>query len=87
MQLEAVVERLSRYGQRATYSAVGGVVGRLAIGVMRGQPKTHQNSWVVAKRDGEPADYAPAERDPRLPGKSQPIDTTQGLVQWLAEHE
>ena len=87
MQLEAVVERLSRYGQRATYSAVGGVVGRLAIGVMRGQPKTHQNSWVVSKGNGEPSGFSAAERDPRLPGKSQPIRTTQGLVQWLAEHE
>jgi len=87
MKLDIVVERLSRHAQRATYAAVGGVVGRLARGVMRGRPKTHENSWVVAKENGEPTGFTAEERDPRFPGQGEPINTADDLRQWLDAHE
>jgi len=86
LTLQVVVERLSRHGQSATYSAVGGVVGRHAIGVMQGQLKTHQYSWVVAKKTGEPSGYTPVQRDPRLPGQSDPINTIEELLRWPAKN-
>ena len=88
MKLDIVVERLSRHAQRATYAAVGGVVGRIAIAVMHGRPKNHENSWVVAQnKKGEPTGFTAEERDPRFPGQGEPINTADGLRQWLDAHE
>ena len=65
-QLEDVISRLSRHSQRATYGAVGGVVGRIARSVMSGQRKTPANSFVVSASTGEPTGYTQSERHASL---------------------
>ena len=83
MEPAAVVERLHKHGQRATYAAVGGLVGRLPRSVMHSQQRSHQNSWVVAKETGVPTGYSLAECDPRLRVSSEPIHTAESLQLWL----
>jgi len=83
MDLDAVLDHLHKRGQRATYSAVGGVVGRPARSVMQGQPKTARNSWVVAKENGLPTGYTTADIDPRLSTSGKPLATPEELRQWL----
>ena len=71
--LDEVIARLNEAGQRATYGAVGGVVGRPARGLMRDRQLTGPNSWVVAKttkkktdsRRGWPTGYADGQIDGR----------------------
>ena len=86
MNLDEIVERLYKYGQRASYGAVGEMVGRPARSVMSGRPKTPRNSWVVSKTTGEPSGYLPSERDPRLGLSRSTLTTLDGLVRWLREH-
>ena len=43
-RVDEVVEVLARHSQRATYGAVGGLVGLPAQSVMSGKPRTQTNS-------------------------------------------
>jgi hypothetical protein len=86
MKIEDLAARLSKHQQRATYAAVGGVVGRPARSAMHGLAKTPQNSWVVAKETGKPSGYSADQMDPRLPGNGRPISSSEGLANWLRNH-
>ena len=86
MNVDFVLDRLHKQGQRATYAAVGGVVGLPARSVMSGQPKNQQSSWVVAKATGLPSGYTSAETDPRLARSAAPITTSEELSRWLRAH-
>lgn len=81
-----VIELLDLHAQRATYGAVGGVVGLPAQSVMQGQPKTHRNSWVVSATRLTPTGYDEAERDPRLFSRSAVLCTREALSAWLRTH-
>nr|AAS92966.1 hypothetical protein [uncultured bacterium] len=85
-QLEDVVSRLARHSQRATYGAVGGVVGRIARSVMSGQPKTPANSFVVSASSGEPTGYTQSERHTSLRARASVISSAAALAVWLREH-
>jgi hypothetical protein len=83
MNVEVVVDRLHKHGQRASYAAVGGLVGLPARSVMTGRPKNPRNSWVVSKGTGLPSGYTRAETDARLAGSAAPITTPEELREWL----
>jgi hypothetical protein len=84
--LAAVLAALDRGRQRATYAAVGGVVGLPAQSVMQGQPKTAMNSWVVSKDKQVPTGYAASEYHPHLTASAKVIETAQELRAWLVTH-
>ena len=81
--LAAVVAVLEFHSQRATYSAVGGVVGLPAQSVMQGEAKSQRNSWVVSVRTGEPSGYDKKECSPLLKRNSEVIRTRSALADWL----
>jgi hypothetical protein len=85
-QLAAVLVALDGHHQRATYAAVGGVVGRPALSLMQGRPKTAMNSWVVSKKTRLPTGYAESECHPRLTSNPHVIQTPDELRNWLAGH-
>lgn len=82
----AVVAILDRYGQRATYAALGGVVGLPARSVMQGHPRSHANSWVVAAKSGLPSGYVESEWHPLLKQHQMIIRSPEALEAWLREH-
>ncbi len=82
-QLSKIVASLSMHSQRATYGAVGGLVGLPARSVMAGQPKSKENSWVVAAKTGKPTGYLPAETDSQLNSRALVISTAEELASWL----
>ena len=86
MKIEDLAACLSKHEQRATYAAVGGIVGRPTRSAMHALAKTPQNSWVVAKATGKPSGYSPDPMDPRLPGWGQPISSSEDLAEWLRNH-
>ena len=86
IRLKAIIEMLSKHRQRATYGAVGGVVGKPARSVMSGQPKCIQNSWVVSAKTGRPTGYFKHETDSHLEASSI-IVTPEELADWLRTHE
>ncbi len=82
---EDVIALLAAHRQRATYGALAGVLGRPAIGVMSGLPKTAINSWVVSASTGLPTGYGDGEIDPALGAGDAVISDSGALLDWLRE--
>jgi hypothetical protein len=88
LKLEDIIERLERHRQRATYSAVAGVLKRHYRNIMDGQTKSFRNSWVVSKTTKLPTGYGPQDWHPELlTNENGVIETPTELKKWLAEHE
>ena len=85
-RVDEVVEVLARHSQRATYGAVGGLVGLPARSVMSGKPRTQTNSWVVSKATGRPTGYLANETHPALEQNREVISTPEALAAWLRSH-
>ena len=86
LTLDGILDRLHRHRQRATYRAVGGLLGRQPHTLFDGYPFTPRNSWVVRKGDGRPTNYPPAQVHPDLLLNGRVIMTMGELKAWLAEH-
>lgn len=82
-QLDQVLAALDRRHQRATYAAVGGVVGLPAQSVMQGRQKAVINSWVVSKKTHLPTGYAAGECHAKLASSPYVIETSDDLRAWL----
>jgi hypothetical protein len=96
VDLDTIIARLAASQQRATYGAVGGVLGRVAKGLMAGRTNSRADSWVVAATDdarsgsrrGWPTGYTDAEIDPAClaqcrSGPAAMIDAAGHLREWL----
>ncbi|HLM66062.1 MAG TPA: hypothetical protein VK358_00980 [Longimicrobium sp.] len=81
--LQQILAELQRHRQRATYGAVGGLIGIPARSVMSGHPKDPLHSWVVRKSNGQPTGYLPVEKDPALTTRPEVISTADELRAWL----
>jgi hypothetical protein len=81
--LDQILHALQRFQQRATYGAVGAVVGWPARSVMLGRPRDPLHSWVVRKSDGQPTGYDDRQKDPDLLARSRVITSGQELSAWL----
>jgi hypothetical protein len=84
LTLDSILVALRQAKQRATYGAVGGLLGRLPRSVMQGRPKNPAHSWVVLQSTGEPSGYAPAQMDPALHSNPQVITASADLRRWLS---
>ncbi len=82
-QLDEVLSALDRRHQRATYAAVGGVVGLPAQSVMQGRQKATINSWVVSKKRHLPTGYAAGGCHPKLNSNPYVIENADELQAWL----
>ena len=75
--IERILDCLERHQIRATYAAVGEVIGVIAIGVSRQLPGVNGRcSWVVNGETGLPgegAGYRPDDLHPRLRSKRRII--------------
>jgi hypothetical protein len=81
--VDEVVSVLDRFRQRATYKAVGAVVGRPAQSVMSGRPHSRLDSWVVQKQTHMPTGYLPHEIHPELRHRTRVITSGADLASWL----
>jgi hypothetical protein len=84
--LEAVLDQLDRWHQRATYGAVAGVTGGSAQSLMRGRVHGPRDSWVVSARTKRPTGYTDAETHPALLERPHVISTGAELGAWMEEH-
>ena len=83
VQLEGVLNGLNKRQQRATYAAVGGVVGLPAQSVVQGWQKVAIHSWVVSKKTHLPTGYAAGECHAKLTSNPHVIQTADELRAWL----
>ena len=80
MTLEQILDGLNAHRVRATYGAVGAVIGRppQSVGTALGA-RTQRASWVVNARTGEPTGYSSDQRHPHLLHTSHIIRTEEEL--------
>lgn len=83
LRLDQILGTLQQFHQRATYGAVGAVVGIPARSVMSGHPKDALHSWVVRKSNGQPTGYLPVEKHPSLTTRSEILSSGEELAEWL----
>ena len=83
---DRVLETLNKHRQRATYSAVGDLVGLHALSVMQGLTKGPRYSWVVSRQTGLPTGYAESEIDPDLRLHPKVLKSRTELEEWLSRH-
>ena len=81
---DQILDCLNLERVRATYGAVGEVLGRPArsVGQALGS-RSRRASWVVAKKNGEPTDYSPDQKHPDLHRTPHIITTGPELLQLL----
>jgi hypothetical protein len=84
---DRVLTALNKHRQRATYGAVGDLVGLPALSLMQGLTKGPQYSWVVSKSTGMPTGYAEAEIDSHLRLQSRVLKSRAELEEWLSRHD
>ena len=81
---EFVLDYLNRARVRCTYEAFTGVLGvsTRSCGRYLGDHRPYA-SWVVAKRDGNPTDYAEHNKHPELYRTSHVIKTEDELLRCM----
>lgn len=80
---ESIVDALASRQQRATYSAVAGVLETAPRGLMLGRPRDVRHSWIVSKQTGQPTGYAPDQIDPALATRPEVLKSAEALRAWL----
>ena len=86
--LEKILHCLNATRCRATYKAVGDVIGvyhrnvRLELG-----HRCPRNCWIVNKSTGQPSGYTPGQMDPRFDRHSRLLTTGRELGQFVDDWE
>ena len=80
-----ILDYLSTHRIRATYGAVGKVLGvpPRSVGKELG-PRCHRASWVVSAATGKPSGYQPHQLDPALTPDTALIHTAADLLQRMS---
>ena len=84
--LGAILIKLDKYRQRATFGSVAGLLSREAFTLFDGYPRTPLTSWVVSKSTGKPTGQSSSEIHPALFDNPRIISSTEELRAWLANH-
>jgi hypothetical protein len=81
--LDQILAALNQHHQRATYSAVAGLLDQSPRLLMRARPREQANSWIVSKATGQPTGYAAADVHPNLLSNDAVLQTRDELADWL----
>ena len=83
---QAIIHFLNDSRMRATYGAVGEVLGILPRGVGQALGERRiEASWIVNKESGLPTDYSPDLLHPELDSNAEIINTGEELANRMAE--
>jgi hypothetical protein len=83
LDLDQVLAALNQHHQRATYSAVAGLLDQSPRLLMRTRPREQGNSWIVSKTTGKPTGYDDASIHPQLMANTAVLATPDELATWL----
>lgn len=81
--LDQILDALGKHHQRATYGAIGALLGVPAKSVLTGHPRDHRHCWVVRASDGQPTGYTEAQKHPALTSRPHIISSADELDSWL----
>jgi hypothetical protein len=82
--IDAIIDQLDRFQQRATYGAVAAVLNRSPRNLMTRRSRGPRDSWVVSHSTGTPSGYAPELIHPELKSRQTILSTPEQLEAWLA---
>jgi hypothetical protein len=85
-ELSDILSRLERHGQRATFSAVAGLLGREPLTLLKGFDRSPRTSWIVSKSTGMPPLHDASMLHPELLLNPHVITGSIELKSWLAAH-
>lgn len=85
LHLDAILEQLDQFHQRATYGAVAAVVNSSPRSLMTGRERNARSSWIVNRGTGKPTGYADAQTHPDLEERETVLDTPESVRAWLAD--
>lgn len=80
---DSILDALATQRQRATYSAVAGVIKTAPRALMVGRPRDPRHSWIVSKQTGQPTGYPAGQVDPDLTVNPAVLTSADDLEQWL----
>lgn len=83
LDLDQVIAALNQHHQRATYSAVAGLLDQSPRLLMRSRPREQGNSWIVSKTTGKPTGYTDTDVHPQLMANESVLETRDDLATWL----
>ena len=83
LNLDQVIAALNQHHQRATYSAVAGLLDQSPRLLMHSRPRERANSWIVSKATGKPTGYDDTDIHPQLLANQAIIETRDELATWL----
>lgn len=82
---ESILDALAAQRQRATYSAVAGVIDTTPRALMLGRPRDERHSWIVSKQTGQPTGYRPEQVAPDLTANPEVLASKDDLMTWLSQ--
>lgn len=86
--LEKILDCLNSTCCRATYKAVGDIIGVFQRNVeLELGDCCPRNCWVVNKETGQPSGYTASQMDPRFDRKSRLLTTARELRQFVENWE
>jgi hypothetical protein len=83
--LDAILDQLNAYHQRATYGAVAGVVDSSPRSLMTGRERDQRSSWVVSRDSGQPTGYAEEQKHDALTERERILSSPEELRVWLRD--
>lgn len=83
--LDAILDQLNSYHQRATYGAVAGVVDSSPRSLMSGRERDPRSSWIVRRESGQPTGYSEEQKHGALTERERILSSPEELRGWLRE--
>ena len=83
--LDAILDQLNAYHQRATYGAVAGVVNSSPRSLMSGRERDERSSFIVSRETGEPSGYKEEQKHPALTERERVLSSPEELRDWLRD--
>ena len=81
--LGKILYLLDQHHQRATYGAVGQLVGRPPLFLMQGRDRSHRHSWIVSQETILPSGYGEEDMHPALRQHATVLRSGDELEFWL----
>lgn len=83
--LDAILDQLDRFHQRAAYGAVAALIHRPAHYVMNGRPRDPRHSWVVNQETRLPTGYFKDQIHPDIISRERILTSAEDLEAWLRD--
>ena len=81
--LDAILDQLDVFHQRATYGAVAALVDSSPRSLMTGREREPKSSWIVSRQTKQPTGYTPEQIHPALAERESVLATPESLRVWL----